>query len=266
MLRTNFFCVLTFLVMNTLCGQSLFNSKLEGRISSTTKDVEGVHVRNISQKKAVITDAKGFFSITAKVNDTIVFSAIQFKKKEIVLSNEMLDATSLIVHMEEAMNKLDEVVVTPYNLSGELGKDLKTLEIDPVVSASTLGLPNAGKKKLIQSERLLREAAMPKFNMAMLTAIPFNPLINAITGRTKMLKERVARDKKYLMSQEVQKTFTDSTFLKTLKIPKDKMDDFMYFCEVDSTFETTVKSKDQLKIWEFLRKKSEVYRSNNAID
>ncbi len=252
--------------MANFYGQSLITYKLEGKITSETKEVVGVHVLNTTRQKAVITNNQGFFSITASVNDTIVISAVQFKNKKIVVSEAMLDSAAITIAMEEVVNELDEVVVTPYDLSGKLGSDIKGLKTDPVVSASTLGLPNAGKKKLIQSERMLREASFGPFTVGTLTAVPIAPIINAITGRTKMLKERVARDKKYLLSQEVQRTYADSTYLVSLKIPKDKLDDFMYFCEVDTTFEATVKSKDQLKIWEFLRKKSVVYRANNNLD
>ena len=40
----------------------------------------------------------------------------------------------------------------------------------------------------------------------------------------------------------------------------------MYFCEVDSVFQATVDTHDKLKIWEFLVKKSVIYRDNNDLD
>ncbi len=60
--------------------------------------------------------------------------------------------------------------------------------------------------------------------------------------------------------------YLDTTYVKELMIPKHKVDDFLYFCAVDSTFQSTVHSRDQLKIWEFIRQKSVIYRKNNKLE
>ena len=96
--------------------------------------------------------------------------------------------------------------------------------------------------------------------------IPLNPILNAISGRTKMLKNRVNIDNTYARTQRVQEFYADSIFKADLKIPYEKIDDFMYFCEVDSVFQATVDTRDKLKIWEFLVKKSVIYRDNNDLD
>ena len=52
----------------------------------------------------------------------------------------------------------------------------------------------------------------------------------------------------------------------TLKIPMEKIDDFMYFCEVDENFQEAVKSQDKLRIWDVIMNKSRAYRKNNDLD
>jgi hypothetical protein len=81
-----------------------------------------------------------------------------------------------------------------------------------------------------------------------------------------MLKNRVEVDKNYAQTQRVQGYYADSLFLTTLKIPMDKIDDFMYFCEVDETFQAAVESQDRLKIWDVMINKSRAYRKNNDLD
>ncbi len=247
-------------------SQTFFSHSLEGKVVSETKDVADVHVLNITTKKATITNAYGYFSIPIKLNDTILFSAVQFKKKQLVVTASILKSKIVYVTLEEVLNVLDEVVVTPYNLSGDIGTDVENLEIQPIVTASTLGLPNANVKPLMQSERLLREASIGPFSVGMLTSIPFNPLINAISGRTKMLKKRVARDKKYIQTERVRKFYADSLYVTSLRIPEVKIDDFMYFCEVDIAFEMMANTNDRIQIWGFLRKKSVLYRENNDLE
>lgn len=60
--------------------------------------------------------------------------------------------------MEAVLTELDEVVVTPYNLTGDITRDLKRISTAPVVTASTLGLPNAHVRKMDQNERLINQA------------------------------------------------------------------------------------------------------------
>lgn len=244
---------------------------LNGRVTSTDKDVVGVVIQNISSEQAVITDMDGNFAIHVQLGDTLVFSAVHFQRK-IVPVTEVLYRTSFVeVPMEEFVNELKEVVVRPYNLSGDLSQDLGKLTLEKDVSASALGLPNAGVKPLTQSERLLREAS----SMTMTAGgglggagggMSLNPIINAITGRTKMLKNRVKVDNTYARTQRVQDFYVDSLFVTTLKIPVEKVDDFMYFCEVDEAFQETVDTQDKLKILDFMMKKSRAYRKNNNLD
>lgn len=247
------------LISSSLGAQSLFSKKIEGRVFSISGDVAATTVQNISTDRATITDIDGFFQIAGNLNDTLIFSAVQFKKKELVISNEILQQRMLTVQLEDALTELDEVVVTPYNLTGDITKDIDIIKTGPVVTASTLGLPNAYVLPISKAERELYAA----------TANPlmsFDPLINAITGRTKMLKKRIARDKLYSRTERVKEFYIDSLFRTDLKIPEDKIDDLLYFCEVDAIFQTVVDTHDRIKIWEFIRRKSILYRENNDLD
>ena len=241
-------------------AQNPFISKIEGRVTSPNGDIIAVHVLNVSQHRATITDIKGYFTIAVALNDTLVFSAIQFKKKTIVVTQSVLESKLLYVPLEEALTELDEVVVMPYNLSGDMTKDLGQMEIEPVVTASTLGLPNAYVIPPTQAERKLFEATTGG------GILPLNPILNAISGRTKMLKNRIARNEKYERTQRVRAFFTDSLYSTKLAIPVDKIADFMYFCEVDTAFQGVVDTHDRFAIWEYMRKRSLLYRTNNPDD
>ncbi|TLP80978.1 carboxypeptidase-like regulatory domain-containing protein [Maribacter sp. ACAM166] len=251
--------ILIFFSTVTAVGQTGGSKNLEGRVYSDDGDVAATHVLNLTTKRATITDNNGFFTLSVHLSDTLEFSAVQYKKKVVVVTSSILESKFVTVGLEDALTELDEVTVTPYNLSGDLIKDLATLSLDPVVTASTLGLPNAYIRIPTKAERELTAA----------TANPlmsFDPLINAITGRTKMLKQRVARNKLYDRTERVRDFFADSIYEKQLRIPIEKIDDFLYYCEVDPRFQGIVDTHDQIKIWEYMRQKGVIYRANNAID
>ena len=247
------------LMFSSVEAQNLSSKKLQGKVYSAGGDVAATTDLNISANKGTITDSDGFFAITAYANDTLVFSAVQFKKKEVVVTQDLINQGFLNVQLEDALTELDEVVVTPYSLTGDITKDLDLIRIDPVVTSSTLGLPNAYVKPISKAERELHAA----------TANPimsFDPLINALSGRTKMLKKRVARNKIYSRTERVKAFYADSLFRVDLKIPEEKIDDLLYFCEIDTVFQLAVDTHDRLKIWEYIRQKSIVYRKNNDME
>ncbi len=243
------------------------STSLKGRVFSTTNEVSAVHVSNISTKRGTITDANGFFEIMAKVNDSLVFSAVQFKRKKVVVTKAVLEVALFLVPMEDMLTVLDEVVLRPYNLTGELNKDAGNLNIGKIITASTLDLPNAYFKPPTQSQRKLYTARTwdAKFYLLSITS-KLDPLFNYFSGRTKMLNQRIAREEKYKKIERMRRFFTDSLYIRDLKIPQIKIDDFVYFCEIDSSFNTIVGTNDKLKIWEFLKKRSLVYRANNSMD
>ncbi|NKI30323.1 hypothetical protein HCU67_00085 [Muricauda sp. DJ-13] len=238
---------------------------LKGKVIAPGEDVTGVTIQNVSTKKATITDFEGNFSIEVRELDTLVFSAVQLKRKILPVTEPIFNSSFVRVPMQAFVNELREVVVLPYNLSGDLNTDAKAMNVAPV-TAESLGLPNAHAKIPTQSERKLMQASYGKFNLGMLLSPPLDPLINMITGRTKMLKNRVAVDKKYAKTNAVEASIVDSLFLSELKIPKRKIADFMYFCEVDDEFQQLVSRKDQLLLWEYLLRRSKLYRENNELE
>src|SRR5690606_37217918 len=176
--------------------------------------------------------------------------AVQYQRKTVVITTGIMESKFISVALEEGNIALDEVVVTPYNLTGELGRDMKRLDVATPVTAAGLGLPNAYVKVPTQAERKLFEATSGG------GFIPLNPILNGISGRTKRLKELVAVEKKYARTERVKQFYPDSLWIKELKIPANKVDDFLYFCEVDPAFITVVDSADKLKIWDYFRHKS----------
>lgn len=253
------------LFVSSIKGQQ--TKKLEGRVFSKDGDVAGTHVMNISSQKATITDAIGFFSVQVRLNDTLVFSAIQYKRKVVPVNSEILESRFLNIFLEEERIKLDEVLVTPYNLTGDLTKDLDSLNIGSVVTTGSVGLPNADIIPLTPSERKFYAARTWDAYFYILAAgTRIDPLINYFSGRTKMLKKRIAQDNANEQMKSIRHIYVDSLFIHGMHIPRESIADFMNFCEVDSTFQSTLEINDRLVFWEFMRRKSVTYRKNNNLD
>ena len=79
-----FFLVLIFEIAN-VNAQDNNSSLLKGRVStSDSVSIGSIHVINKTRGSATITDEKGYFQIFSSTNDTLLFSAVQFRIKIIV--------------------------------------------------------------------------------------------------------------------------------------------------------------------------------------
>jgi hypothetical protein len=100
---------------------------VNGTIVVSTEDKEGVTVYNTSSNKGTTTDEKGNFEIKVAVNDIVEFGALQFKDFKVAITANVIQSKQLTVILVEEVNKLDEVVLLPFGLTGNLGADLENV-------------------------------------------------------------------------------------------------------------------------------------------
>ncbi|WP_296380799.1 carboxypeptidase-like regulatory domain-containing protein [Winogradskyella sp.] len=100
---------------------------VNGTIVVSTQDKEGVTVYNTSSNKGTTTDENGNFEIKVIVNDIVEFGALQFKDFSVTITKNVIDSKRLTVILVEEVNKLDEVVLLPFGLTGNLDADLENV-------------------------------------------------------------------------------------------------------------------------------------------
>jgi len=228
----------------------LGQKELIGEIANSG-DKEGIHVFNKTFQKYTITDANGRFEIPARVNDTIVFSAIQYQLKQVVVTDDILKSLPLFVVLILQVNELDAVFIKP-KLSGDLFTDAQQIKTKKAVTAKTLGLPNSHVIPPTQAERRLYTAQHTG------GVVSVDAIINAISGRTKMLKDLVKLEQKSMIENTVFTNF-NQVMLNDFKIPEHKLFDFLYYASSDELFAQIVKTKSNIIIYDFIKAKSKTY-------
>jgi hypothetical protein len=108
-------------------SQDIDRILINGKIVVSSEDKEGVAVYNTSSNKGTATDKDGYFTIMVALNDIIEFSALQFKDFKIAISDKIIASKRLTVILVEEVNKLDEVVLLPFDLTGNLYADLENV-------------------------------------------------------------------------------------------------------------------------------------------
>lgn len=117
-------CFFISLMSLVTVAQEINRTTINGKIIVSTEDKEGVAVYNTSSNRGTITDKEGYFSIDVALGDIIEFSALQFKDFTVKISEDILRSKRLTVILVEEVNKLDEVVLLPFDLTGNLNADL----------------------------------------------------------------------------------------------------------------------------------------------
>ncbi|WP_452228567.1 MULTISPECIES: carboxypeptidase-like regulatory domain-containing protein [unclassified Lacinutrix] len=249
-----------FLLICLACFQISWTQTVDilGEVKSGD-DVENIHVINKTSQKFTITNAKGKFVIPAKLNDTLVVSSIQNKLETLIVSIEHILSKKITITLEEQVNELDEVVIGKM-LTGDLMTDLNAVEGKPITSLS-IGIPSYQGPLKTHNERLLNEATSGGGFIAL------NPILNAISGRTKKLKNRVRLDEIEVFMYRVKTKFSKDLFEEN-PLHEDKIMDYFYFVSDDPDFTKICKNKSDLEILVFLKDKLIAYKAilNNKED
>lgn len=224
-------------------------------------DLENIHVLNKTSFTNATTDSLGVFKINAKLNDTIVFSAVQYQVLIKVISEENIKTKTLKARLELFTNDLDEVFLTK-QLSGDLTKDVSASNAKADINFYDVGIPGYTGKPLTQNENRLNEAGGNEkmFAVGLGAAVNFNKFLNSITGRTKMLKERVRLESNDALLARLKNDLIEDFFTQN-PLPDDKKDEFFYYCQEDPNFRSRF-TKSNLEALQFFTDKYNEFIKN----
>ena len=195
---------------------------LKGKVIADTKDVAGITVGNLNSRKEVFTAADGQFSIYAKVGDTLFFTSVQLKSKKIILEKEDFEYLPFPVRMELKVTQIKEVVVEKSN-----------------IDAVSLGIISKKVKPFTPAERRYYTARTGS------GILPIDPIINAITGRTAMLKKEIAAERNKMIQERLGYMFDAEYLMTEFKIPEDYIDGFVVYASENEKVAKAVKDKNK---------------------
>lgn len=234
------FLLFSFVLFSTaVFSQSDSIIALNGKISSYISNLEGVYVINLKTEQTVFTDENGAFFIKAAVGDVLVFSGLQFERKEVVLYAEDFEKKPLVIYLNAMVNELNEVVIKNYSR----------------INAASLGIIPFDQKKYTPAERKYATASSARLNPG-----GFDPVLNLISGRSAMLKKEMAVEKKEYYIAMLEKMFVETHFVNTLKIPLDYVKGFKYYAVDNQKFTKILEMKNKTTIAFLLGELAQKYK------
>ncbi len=205
-----------------------------GKIIVKDATPQGVLVLNLVNEKETITNKQGEFSILAKPEDVLVFSAVHLDYQRKIIEQEDYDLGKITIAMTSKVNQLEEV------------------EINKNIDAVSLGILSRPAKSYTPAERRLKTATSlnPTANMGSMMggSLSIDPLLNWMSGRTALLKSELKVEQKEILLKKLNDIYEPEYYTEKLLIPYEYIKAFQYYCVEDKKFAEAIQSKNETMI------------------
>jgi hypothetical protein len=213
------------------CGFSQNKTTLNGKIVSDATDIEGVLIKNIATNQETYSQRGGYFSINGKQNDTLMFSAFNLKATMHIIKEKDFGENLIFIPMPLNRTELKELAIIDYKS----------------INAVSLGIVPKGQKTYTPAERKLLTAGQFKWYSPLLIPVggmSVDGLINAISGRTNMLKKEVEVEKKELLQIKLANKYDKEYIINSLKIPEEYVEGFVFYTAENNRFAEAMRVKN----------------------
>ena len=205
---------------------------IDGVVTVNKTPIEGVHVINLSNEKTAITNDKGQFSMEVSEGDLLTFNAINLDFWRQSVKATDIASKKMSISMTEKVTQLEDVTVTKF-----VG-----------INAYDLGIIDHKIKTKTVAERRMYNGTQG-----------LDGLINAITGRRKMLKKMLEYERMEMLANKIESMFEEAYFIEALKIPSEYVRGFVNYCSNDLKLSQAVYAKNKIEAEFILAEKAQIY-------
>ena len=217
---------------------------IQGKVIYRNIDVPAANVINNTSQNTTITDDQGEFQIYAREGDEIIFSSVQYIIRTVRVTDEIIKNKRLTVQINERIQELDEVVITPDNTEKFL--DLKEEEFkgfDYIADKST------------RVQNNLTETRQLKNGVDFVNI--FKLLKTIIDSKSEEEKESL------LASEVIPYLFEDDFFTESLLLASSQIVDFLIYIDSRPNSVDILLEKNQFLLIDFLLNESIRYKEIN---
>lgn len=254
--KFNVLLILFVLVVSKITAQE--NSEIiSGNIYNLNKMVPNVHIINLNTKMGTISNVNGEFEISVSKNDVLLISSIQYNPLKISISERILNNKKLNITLNAIVNKLQEVFLN--GLTGDLNYDIKNKPKDT--------LPNHSFVFNKSDVYKIKPDYSTDFSKAPDAEVLTNPILMNGVGASvaipdksieRALKLKRELKKKKNFPYKLKKEFGLDFFINDLKIPEDKINNFITYCEYRNIY-TKYYNNRVLEVIKTLQEESKIY-------
>lgn len=190
--------------------------------------IGNVNVLNLNQVKGTITAENGEFNIRAAVNDTLYFSYLGFKSRSVRVTNDMINIPGTVIDLTELAYALEDVVVTPYQLTGILEIDARSAPVNDNQRYQIPGL-NTAYEGGSSNKGAVSKVLNSIFN-------PADFLYNIFGNKPQQMRKlRQIKDDESIRSMLATK-FDRETLIALLQVTEEELEEILAHCNYSKSF------------------------------
>ena len=242
-----FLNIFFLIAINFTYSQEDYRTWIKGKVLYKNVNVSSANVINNTSQQATTTNDDGEFEIEVKLDDKLIFSSVQYQIRELNITKEILQRNRIVIDVNEKVNELEEVVVTPENQEKFL--DLKEEEF---------------KRFDYTFDKSSRVNNVINEQGKLVDGINFVNLYRLIRNSIKKDSNENESNYKYNPSDLLRELYDDVFFTKNLLIPNDKINEFLLYCDDNFPDRILLKKDNEFELIEFLVKQSKKFVKNIA--
>ncbi|MEC7068665.1 MAG: hypothetical protein VXW96_02045 [Bacteroidota bacterium] len=230
--------LLLFLLPLMVMGQE--RKLIKGQLIYRNHNVVAANVVNNTAQLNTITDAEGGFEIPVALGDEVIFSSVQYLIRTVEITPEILKKNRLIITVNEKINALEEVVVTPENTEKFL--DLKEEEFESY---------DYNKDKSTKLENTIVTQGQLRNGLN---------IINIAKLIAKAVSSKSLEEKQKLKPSEILTyVFSDEFFVNDLALKNDQVTGFLEHIDKNLPSQQLLKTGQQFQLIDYLISESQKY-------
>ena len=213
---------------------------IKGQLIYRNRNVVAANVVNNTAQLNTITDGEGGFEIPVALGDEVIFSSVQYLIRTVEITPEILKKNRLIITVNEKINALEEVVVTPENTEKFL--DLKEEEFESY---------DYNKDKSTKLENTIVTQGQLRNGLN---------IINIAKLIAKAVSNKSQEEKQKLKPSEILTyVFSDEFFVNDLALKNDQVTGFLEHIDKNLPSQQLLKTGQQFQLIDYLISESQKY-------
>lgn len=228
------------------------------------EDPQGISIFNLHTNRGTVSNGAGQFTIAVALNDSLTVSSLQFQSFTIVIDQGIIDTRQMNIRLNEVVNLLPEVVVRPYDLTGNISVDINRLPV-----ASVPDSLNAADTRAMYFESDAapnrysppRNEALAMSQTRLVNGINFVNLFREFLISTKI--EQIQRPHSDI-SLDVRALYNDEFFQENFNIALENIPEFINFADQNGLEEEMLKEGNEMDLIEFLLNQSKRFKKQQG--
>lgn len=232
---------LVLLLFSTVALAQNNRQRLRGTVLYNNAYVPRENVINLTTGDATMTDTKGAFSIWVREGDQLAFTAVNYELEVVRITEAMVQNNRLVIEVAEKVRALDEVVVTPGNQEQFLALKNETFKRYTYPIDRSTEVENIAQSEAVRG---------------MQNGLNVVNLFKALFTPSKAEGQQRAALK---VSEVLRQVYDDTFFVVDLRVPPDKIDDFLQYCDAKIPSQLLLRKENEFQLIDFLVTQSKAY-------